>query len=63
MMKEDWNAYKEGQETSKRVKSNPDLAENPYLINTDSWYSWNKGWNSDLGCLKTYCDALQNLQE
>ena len=46
-MKIDWDAYQKGKEASIKYNSDTTKANNPYILNTDSWYSWNKGWNSD----------------
>jgi hypothetical protein len=37
----DWNAYEEG-----RIACLSDHRGNPYKKKTNSWYNWNKGWNS-----------------
>lgn len=37
----DWDVFNEGRQASKDEKRG-----NPYPKNTNSWYSWNAGWNS-----------------
>jgi hypothetical protein len=43
----DWIAYKEGKEASIEFNSDTNLVSNPYPKDTESWHSWNEGWNSD----------------
>lgn len=52
----DLKAYKEGYKASVKCNSNVTLAQNPYPLNTESWRSWNAGWNSD----NSYCDKALN---
>jgi hypothetical protein len=43
-----WGVYQEGKNASIRCNSNPKLANNPYLKDSQDWRDWNAGWNSDV---------------
>ena len=46
MENKDAKAYQEGYKASQETDSQPELAQNPYPIHSDSWESWNQGWNA-----------------
>jgi hypothetical protein len=43
--KMDWKAYDEGFKRCKEVDNDVSQANNPYEKDTESWGSWNRGWN------------------
>jgi len=41
-----WEAYRQGQDAWREYLDTMVLMHNPYPKDTDEWYSWNEGWNS-----------------
>ena len=41
-----WRIFNEGQKECEKVNNDVKKGINPYVILTEEWKVWNKGWNS-----------------